>query len=61
MLKVTWDKNLCTHAGVCVKTLPEVFKIENEQLAIDPSAADEQKVRDVCSACPSGALSVQEA
>ncbi|MCW8944099.1 MAG: (4Fe-4S)-binding protein [Sedimenticola sp.] len=61
MINVTWDKNICSHAGVCVTTLPAVFKIEGSQLAIDTSAADEEKIREVCAACPSGALNVDKA
>lgn len=59
MIKVTWDQSTCTHAGICVKTLPAVFKVENSQLVIDPAAADEAKIREVCGACPSGALHVE--
>ena len=28
-MKVTWDENICTHSGECVKNLPEVFKIND--------------------------------
>ncbi|MCW8905773.1 MAG: (4Fe-4S)-binding protein [Sedimenticola sp.] len=58
MIKVTWNKAACTHAGVCVKTLPDVFKVEHDQLVIRPNADDEKKIAGVCSACPSGALHV---
>jgi len=58
MINVTWDKSICTHAGICVKTLPAVFNIEHNRLVIDPAAADEAKIREVCAACPSGALLV---
>lgn len=60
MLKVTWDESTCQHAGVCVNSLPAVFKIENGSFVIDAGAASEKQVRDVCAACPSGALSVSE-
>lgn len=61
MINVTWDETICSHAGVCVKTLPAVFKIKEGRLDIDTSAADEEKIRETCAACPSGALNVDPA
>ncbi|MCB1802775.1 MAG: (4Fe-4S)-binding protein [Gammaproteobacteria bacterium] len=40
--------------------MPDVFKIESGAFKIDSSKATERQIRDVCSACPSGALSVKE-
>lgn len=59
-MKVTWDANRCCHAGVCVKTLPEVFKVEDGQFVIDTDNASEEAIKDVVSLCPSGALEVQD-
>jgi uncharacterized Fe-S cluster protein YjdI len=59
-MKVTWNEDVCSHSGQCVTNLPDVFKIENDTLAIYPDAAAEEEVRKVCDACPSGALSVEE-
>jgi uncharacterized Fe-S cluster protein YjdI len=59
-VEVTWDKNVCIHSGNCVKTLPQVFKVENGKFVIDPSAADDDKVRKTVAACPSGALRIKE-
>ena len=59
-IEVTWDSKVCSHSGNCVKTLPQVFKVEHGKFVIDPSAADEQKVRATVAACPSGALKVSE-
>jgi uncharacterized Fe-S cluster protein YjdI len=28
-MQVTWNPNTCCHAGVCVKSLPDVFKLES--------------------------------
>ncbi|MBK8817069.1 MAG: (4Fe-4S)-binding protein [Methylococcaceae bacterium] len=55
-MEIKWDASKCCHAGVCVKSLPEVFKIESGEFVIDPANADEQKIKDVVSQCPSGAL-----
>ena len=60
MLKVSWNEKTCQHAGVCVTQLPQVFKIEDGQFVIDAKGADDAQIREVCSACPSGALSVSE-
>jgi len=60
MSKVTWDENVCIHAGECVKGLPQVFKIENAKFVIDESAASEAEIRSVVAKCPSGALQCKD-
>ncbi|HZP45123.1 MAG TPA: (4Fe-4S)-binding protein [Candidatus Binataceae bacterium] len=59
-LEVTWDSKICTHSGNCVKTLPQVFKVEGGKFVIDPAAADDSRVRTTVAACPSGALKIKE-
>lgn len=59
-LEVTWDSKTCIHSGNCVRTLPQVFKVENGKFVIDPSAADDAKVRATVAACPSKALRIKE-
>ena len=59
-LQVTWDKDVCIHSANCLKTLPQVFKVEQGKFVIDPSAADDGKVLATVAACPSKALKVQE-
>lgn len=59
-VQVTWDSKVCSHSGNCVKTLPQVFKVEHGKFVIDPSAADDDKVRATVAACPSGALKIRE-
>jgi len=59
-VQVTWDKDVCIHSGNCVKTLPQVFKVESGRFVIDPSAADDEKVRKAVAACPSGALKIKD-
>lgn len=60
MIKVTWDADVCIHAGECVNGLPEVFKVNPDGLQIEPAAASEEAVREVVARCPSGALSIEE-
>ena len=57
-MQVTWDQDKCCHAGVCVSSLPEVFKIENSQFVIDTDKASEEAIQNVVNQCPSGALQV---
>jgi len=59
-LEVTYDRKLCIHSGNCVKTLPQVFKVENGKFVIDPAAAAPEQVRATVAACPSGALKLKE-
>ncbi len=59
-LTIVWDATKCTHAGVCVKTLPKVYNpkarpwIKQENASVAELKAQINK-------CPSGALSYKEA
>ena len=57
-MQISWDENTCCHAGGCVGSLPEVFKIQDGRFAIDPSAAPMEEILSVVARCPSGALRV---
>ncbi|MET1256552.1 (4Fe-4S)-binding protein [Aliikangiella maris] len=59
-MEVTFDSEKCIHNGQCVRTLPEVFKIENSQLIIIQNGASEEAIRKTVNACPSGALAIKE-
>jgi uncharacterized Fe-S cluster protein YjdI len=59
-LEVTWDSKVCIHSGNCVRTLPQVFKVEDGKFLIEPSAAEDIKVRATVAACPSKALRIKE-
>lgn len=59
-MQVNWNPNICCHVGVCVKSLPDVFKVEDGQFVIDTSKASDDEVRSVVSQCPSGALEIVE-
>ncbi len=58
-MKVVWNDQACCHSGNCVKTLPEVFKVENGQFVIQPENASVEQVRQVVDACPSQALKIE--
>ncbi len=58
-MKVAWNDQACCHSGNCVKTLPQVFKVENGQFLIQPENATAEEVRQVVAACPGKALKVE--
>ena len=58
-LQVDWDSKVCIHSGNCVKTLPEVFRVEHGKFVIDPAAASEERVKAAVAACPSKALKIR--
>jgi uncharacterized Fe-S cluster protein YjdI len=58
-MKITWDRNTCCHAGVCASSLPDVFKVQGDQLVITPSAVTEEEICNVVALRPSSALQIQ--
>lgn len=58
-MKVSWDSKVCCHSGNCVKSLPEVFKVENGNFIIQPENASEEEVIKVVNACPAKAFSIE--
>ena len=58
-IQVSWDPKVCTHSGNCVKTLPQVFKVEHGKFVIDPAAATDEQVKAAVAKCPSGALTIR--
>ena len=59
-MEVRWDQDVCSHAGVCVNSLPKVFKVEDGSFVIDTDAASEAEIRGTVSKCPSGALTIKD-
>ena len=57
-MQVNWNQNTCCHSGVCVKSLPDVFKVKDGEFVIDPSKASAEEVENVVNQCPSGALEI---
>lgn len=53
--EVTYDPAVCTHAGECVRGLPEVFDSEARPW-IRPERAPAARIAEVVARCPSGAL-----
>lgn len=59
-MNVTWNESVCIHAGKCVAGSPDVFKVEDGQFKIYQDAGEESQIRKTVSACPSGALQIEE-
>jgi uncharacterized Fe-S cluster protein YjdI len=58
-MKVTYDADVCSHAGECVKGSPNVFKVVDGKFVIDQDGAPEAEIRATVSKCPSGALKIE--
>jgi len=60
---VSFDGEVCQHAGECVRGMPAVFNV-NRRPWIDPAVADSPalagQLRATIGRCPSGALQVVE-
>lgn len=52
---IIWKPNLCTHAGECVKALPNVYK-PKERPWVQAEGADTNALIAQIKKCPSGAL-----
>lgn len=58
-ITIVWQPHLCQHAGVCVRTLPDVYKPkEKPWITIGNATTEELKAQ--VNNCPSGALSFYE-
>ncbi len=54
-ITIKWQANLCQHAGICVKTLPQVYNPKaSPWLKIENASTEELKSQ--VNKCPSGAL-----
>lgn len=55
---VTFDPNICTHSGVCVRGLRDVFDVRRRDW-VHPDAAPADVIAAQIDRCPSGALQYQ--
>jgi uncharacterized Fe-S cluster protein YjdI len=58
-ITISYDQNICIHAGECVKNLPAVFDVRLQPW-VNPNGASVSEVKRVIGMCPSGALSYKE-
>jgi len=55
-ITILWQPKLCTHSGVCVRTLPKVYNPKaTPWVTVENASTDELKNQ--VEKCPSGALS----
>lgn len=59
-IRVEVDRGLCIGSGDCVDTAPDVFQLDDEDIAIviDPDGASTDDVLEAASNCPVTAISV---
>ncbi len=55
-LTIVWKPKLCSHAGKCVKALPDVYDPKARPW-ITPDGASTEDLKSQIGLCPSGALS----
>ncbi|MDR0988954.1 MAG: (4Fe-4S)-binding protein [Prevotellaceae bacterium] len=55
-LTIVWQPRLCIHSGICVHTLPCVYRV-GEKPWIQPEHATVEELMQQIDRCPSGALS----
>lgn len=58
-ITIKWQPKVCQHAGVCVKTLPQVYNPKASPW-IKIKSASTQELKQQIAKCPSGALSFTE-
>lgn len=56
---ILWKPKLCIHAGICVKTLSNVYNPKKRPW-IHVEKATKQELTDQVAKCPSGALSIKQ-
>lgn len=54
-ITVVWKPDICQHAGICVKMLPNVYRPKERPWVIPGNATTEQLIAQI-DKCPSGAL-----
>lgn len=57
-ITILWKPRLCTHSGMCVKTLPMVYNPKEKPWVKIDNATSEELIKQVA-LCPSGALSIK--
>jgi uncharacterized Fe-S cluster protein YjdI len=57
-ITIIWQPEKCTHAGICVRTLPKVYNV-NERPWVKPENATTQQLIEQINRCPSRALTYE--
>lgn len=63
-MKAVVDRDACISCGLCVTIAPEVFEMDDEDIAIviaDPVPAEHQAVaQEAADSCPTDAISIED-
>lgn len=63
-MKVSIDKELCTGCGLCADTVPEVFELSDDDIAVvkmkDVKDSLIDQVREAADDCPTEAIIIEE-
>ena len=54
-ITILWKPTVCIHAGICVKSLPNVYNPKDRPW-IKPENATTEELKNQIAKCPSGAL-----
>ena len=60
-LSVTIDRSLCIGAAACIGIAPELFELDEENIAVlkvVPASADRKHYVEAAESCPTGAIVV---
>jgi ferredoxin len=59
-LRIVVDRTKCTGEAICVGIAPEVFDLDDEQIAIviNPDGTDRDTIMEAAQSCPQDAISV---
>lgn len=56
---IIWKPEICQHSGICIKTLPKVYR-PTEKPWIKAENATSEELIDQVAKCPSTALSIKK-
>ena len=61
-MDVKVERELCIGSGYCVRLAPDVFALDEEEIAVvfEPVSADEETLERTAETCPAGAIFLGE-
>ena len=60
-LTVTIDRSLCIGAAACIGVAPDLFELDEDNIAVlkaAPTPADRKRLIEAAESCPTGAIAV---
>lgn len=61
MAKISVDENLCVGCGLCVSSCPEIFEMNDDNIAqVKAQSCENCDLKQVASECPVEAIRVEE-